>query len=285
VCSRSRGCIGPPPAQGWKAYERWLTTQSLPEPVALSVAPLLEMRAAAERQTVRLGKALVELAALPEYAAVVRALHSQRGVGPFTAIRLRLEIGDIHRFASAAAFVRYLGLTPSEYSSGEVVKRGHVLKCGPGIVRAWLIECAWASVGGRKPDAKLYSCFERIAARAGRKRAIVAVARRLARKLRALWLQALAIEQPLATWRQRRAAATAPSRHYALRPPRWGAPTSAPLPCSALSWAPTSHGRWRTAPAEHAGGAVRLQRPAIDSRHSPPGSSVCVLRLGRSAQG
>lgn len=194
---QEQGRIGPPPAQGWKAYEHWLATQPLPAAVALSVAQLLELRTAAERHTARLGTALLELAELPEYAAVVRALHSQRGVGPFTAMRLRLELGDSQRFASAAACVRYLGLTPSEYSSGEVIQRGHVLKCGPGIVRAWLIECAWVSITGRKPDATLRACFERVAARAGRKRAIVAVARRLARTLRALWLKALAAEQPL----------------------------------------------------------------------------------------
>jgi transposase len=188
---QEQGRIGPAPRQGWKVYERWLASQELPAAVAVSVAQLLELRAAAERPTARLGRALLELAERPEYAAVVQALRQQRGVGEFTALRLVLEIGDIRRFASAAAFVRYLGLTPSEYSSGEVVKRGHVLKCGPGTVRAWLIECAWVSIRGHKPDPPLRACFERVAGRAGRKRAIVAVARRLARKLRALWLQAL----------------------------------------------------------------------------------------------
>lgn len=193
---QEHGRIGPAPAQGWRAYQRWLATQELPEPVALSVRQLLELREAAERRTTRLAEALLELAERPEHSVVVQALCAQKGVGAFTAIRLVLEIGDIHRFTSAESFVNYLGLTPSEYTSGEEVKRGHLLKCGPGIVRAWLIECAWASLRGKKPDPKLYACFDRLAARPGRKRAIVGVARRLARKLRAVWLQALNSQSP-----------------------------------------------------------------------------------------
>jgi len=187
---QEQGRIGPPPARGWKPYAQWLASQPLPAPVALSVAQLLELRAAAEERTIRLGKAVLELAEQPAHQPIVAALCTQRGVGPFTAMRLLLEIGDIHRFGSAESFVHYLGLTPSEYSSGEEIKRGPVLKCGPGFVRAWLIECAWASLRGKRPDPQLYACFERVAGRAGRKRAIVAVARRLARRLRARWLAA-----------------------------------------------------------------------------------------------
>lgn len=188
---QEHGRIGPAPAQGWRAYRRWLDTQALPEPVALSVRQLLELREAAEQRTTRLAKALLELGERPEHRAVVQTLCAHKGVGAFTAIRLVLEIGDVRRFRSAESFVNYLGLTPSEYTSGEEVKRGHLRKCGPGIVRAWLIECAWASLRGNKPDPKLYACFDRLAARPGRKRAIVGVARRLARRLRAVWLQAL----------------------------------------------------------------------------------------------
>ena len=195
---QEQGRIGPAPSAGWKAYERWLASQRLPESVAFSVTQLLELREAAKERTTRLTEALLELSEQPEHKAVVQALCIQKGVGSFTAIRLILELGDIHRFASAESFVRYLGLTPSEYSSGEGVRRGHMLKCGPGIVRAWLVECAWASLRGTRPDPILYDCFERVAARAGRKRAIVAVARRLARRLRAVWLKALKSQEPLA---------------------------------------------------------------------------------------
>jgi transposase len=119
-------------------------------------------------------------------------LSAQRGVSWFTAIRLQLEIGDITRFSTADSFVHYLGLTPSEYTSGDLVHRGAVLKCGPGQIRAWLIECAWVAVRGPAADPELQATFERLAPRIGRKRAIVAATRRLALRLRARWLEELA---------------------------------------------------------------------------------------------
>jgi transposase len=186
------GRLGPPPPAGWRAYETWLVQQSLPAPVAVCVAELRSARAHAASATARLRAALHELAGVPEYQPVVHRLRQQRGVAWFTALRLVLEIGDIRRFTTADSFVHYLGLTPSEYSSGELVHRGPVLKCGPGEVRAWLIQCAWAAVSGQRPDAALGSCYQRLAPRVGKKRAIVAVARRLALRLRARWVEELA---------------------------------------------------------------------------------------------
>lgn len=107
-----------------------------------------------------------------------------------------LELGDIGRFPTAGSLPRYLGLTPSEYSSGEVVWRGHILKCGPGTLRALLVQCAWAAVRGKKCP-ELRERFERLAPRIGRKRAIIAVARRLAIAVRVRWLAAL--HDPAAT--------------------------------------------------------------------------------------
>jgi transposase len=132
-----------------------------------------------------------------QYAPVVRGLEAQAGVGAFTAIRLVLELGDIRRFRTAGSFPRYLGLTPSEYSTGVTERRGHITKCGPRFVRAWLIQCAWMCVRSGH-DARLRAVFERLAPRIGKKRAIVAVARRLALRLRARWLEVLVTQQQAA---------------------------------------------------------------------------------------
>ena len=169
--------------------ERWLTAHPLPAPVQRCVSELLTQRGGAHASVQRLRGALRQVARQEPYAAVVEALAAQPGVGQFTAIRFVLEIGDIHRFGRAEALPNYLGLTPHEYSSGELVHRGHLRKCGPGSLRAWLIQCAWVAVrpGG---DPALRECFERLAPRLGTKRAIVAVARRLALRLRARWLAA-----------------------------------------------------------------------------------------------
>ncbi len=188
---QEHGRIGPHPQAGWTVYAQWVARQPLPAPIERSVQEVLALRETALGASRRLKAALLTLAHTPAYAPVVRALSRQAGIGEFTAIRLVLELGDIGRFATAASFVHYLGLTPSEYSSGEVVQRGTLLKCGPRHVRAWLIQCAWASQRGRGPDSELQACYARLLPRTGAKRAIVAVARRLALRVRARWLAAL----------------------------------------------------------------------------------------------
>ena len=149
------------------------------------------MREAALASVKRLRARLHDLSTQTSYAPVVRGLAQQAGVGTFTATRMVLELGDIRRFATAGSFPRYLGLTPSEYSTGVTDRRGHLTKCGPRFIRAWLIQCAWVSIQSGR-DAKLRAVFERLAPKIGKKRAIVAVARRLALRLRARWLAALA---------------------------------------------------------------------------------------------
>lgn len=187
---QEHGRIGPLPGSGWRVYERWLAHEVLPEPVAAAVAELRTLRAAAQASADRLAARLRTLARTPGYAPVVAALTTHAGVGELSAIRLVLEVGDITRFGNAAAWTHYLGLTPSEYSSGDTPPhRGPIRKCGPAGVRGALVQCAWASLRG---DATLRAVFERVSARAGRKRAIIAVTRRLARRLRARWLTALA---------------------------------------------------------------------------------------------
>lgn len=189
---QEQGHIGPPPTAGWTAYATWLDQRPLPEPVRTCVEELLTLRQRADQSARRLRAALLRVAAEAAYAPVVRAVCQQPGIGPFTAIRLRLELGDIGRFRTAGSFVNYLGLVPSEYSSGDLVQRGHLVKCGPGYVRAWLVQCAWVSIRGAHPDPALREGFSRLRPRVGEKRAIIAVTRRLALRLRARWLEALA---------------------------------------------------------------------------------------------
>jgi len=187
---QEHGRIGPAPRAGWKAYCEWLSTQQLPADVKLCVETLLALRAMAARHGKVLQQRLLAMAGSQDYRDIVAALCSQRGVGALSAIRFILELGDVRRFPTADSIGHYLGLTPSEYSSGDTLHRGHILKCGPGSLRAAMLQCGWASVrqGG---DATLRAVYDRLAPRTGKKRAIIAVTRRLVVRLRARWLEVL----------------------------------------------------------------------------------------------
>ncbi len=73
----------------------------------------------------------------------VRWLCAVRGISTRTALGLLAEIGDWKRFAHPRELMSYLGLTPSESSSGDQQHRGHITKCGNRHARRLLIEAAW----------------------------------------------------------------------------------------------------------------------------------------------
>ena len=90
------------------------------------------------------------------------------------------------RFANERALFSYTGLTPSEYSSGTSARRGPMSRQGSSRVRHLLVEIAWRAL---PRDAVLKEIFDRIAATRGKKRAIVAIARRLTGRIRACFRQ------------------------------------------------------------------------------------------------
>jgi transposase len=100
-----------------------------------------------ERQTQRLREATEQVEALApktQSCAVLYAwLQSIRGVGPIVAATIVAEIGDLRRFRTASRLMSYVGLVPSEHSSGPKVRRGAITKAGNPHVRWKLIEAAW----------------------------------------------------------------------------------------------------------------------------------------------
>ena len=120
---QEQGRLGPPPAAGWKKYSAWLAAQHLAEPLRLCVQAHQQLRAVADQQAQRMKAQLYKLACSAEYRPLTQALSAQSGVGWQSAIRLILELGDIDRFRTSDALPHYLGLTPSQYSSGELDHR------------------------------------------------------------------------------------------------------------------------------------------------------------------
>jgi len=103
----------------------------------LSSLELLELQLEGINQEIQ------SIAKKPEYIEKVNALCAYRGIGVLTAMIIISEIVDFRRFRNARELMSYLGLTPSEYSSGGTEKKGSITKCGNSRVRRALIESGW----------------------------------------------------------------------------------------------------------------------------------------------
>jgi transposase len=114
----------------------------------------------------------------------VQRLMTIPGIGPFIAIVLVLELGDIRRFAHAKQVASYVGLTPRVRSSGGRVRAGHISKEGNRLLRWVLVLAATQAI--RRPG-PLRAWFHAVKKRRGKKVARVALARRLAEIVFHVW--------------------------------------------------------------------------------------------------
>jgi transposase len=112
----------------------------------------------------------------PDLAQRVRLLESIPGIGRLVALTILVETGDLTRFANTNQLGAYAGLTPRVHQSSTTVHHGHISKMGPPILRWVLQQAAWVAV---RVDAHARRRWLRISRKAGPKRAIVAIARKL----------------------------------------------------------------------------------------------------------
>lgn len=80
----------------------------------------------------------------PPFADLVARLCAYRGITALGALTIASEVCDFRRFPTAGTFMGFCGLVPSEYSSGESVRRGHITHAGNVHLRTQLVESAWA---------------------------------------------------------------------------------------------------------------------------------------------
>jgi transposase len=104
------------------------------------------------------------------------------GIGPLSSRILANELGDMSQFSNEKKLFSFTGLTPGEYSSGDKKRLGSISRQGRPILRKILVEAAWVAI---RKDKRLENIFSSIVKRAGAKRAIVGVARRLIGCIRA----------------------------------------------------------------------------------------------------
>jgi transposase len=151
--------------------------------------PLLETISQLNRQIYSFDKA-IENVARQQYPETAR-LRQISGVGPVTALQYVLTIGDPNRFEHSRDVGAYLGLTPRRRQSGDIDQQLRISKAGNRRLRSLLVQCAQYLLGRFGPDTDLKRWGSRMAERGGKnakKRAIVAVARKLAVLLHRLWI-------------------------------------------------------------------------------------------------
>ena len=162
-----------------------LARLELSDSLRAEIAPLVLLLQSLNEQIKQADLRLRELA---EGDEVLARLRTVPGVGVVTATSFVPTLDDADRFAGAKEARAYLGLVPSERSSGERRQRGHVSKAGPGRARHMLVEAAWTILRRRSTaNAALHDWAAGIAARRGSRVAVVALARKLAGVLFAMW--------------------------------------------------------------------------------------------------
>jgi transposase len=151
-------------------HRRWLARQRLDDPLAQeALEQLLIHLDAIERQLATLDARLGEIASGDRWSGQVQTLTRFRGISTLTALGLIAEIGDFARFSHPRELASWLGITPSEYSSGDQQHRGHITLSGNKHARRLLIEAAWhyrhaprRPAAGPQPDARAWHAQVRL---------------------------------------------------------------------------------------------------------------------------
>jgi transposase len=164
-----------------RAHNGWLRRQRFESgPLAIVFDECYGRMLDAKSRRDALDKAIAELVATPPYVDVVGRLVCLRGVSTLTAFALSVELGDWTRFRPES-LGPFLGLTPSEHSSGERRRQGGITKTGNSNARRLLIEAAWHQ---RRPPRRSVTLARR---RTGKPAAVRARADRSARRLHSRW--------------------------------------------------------------------------------------------------
>jgi transposase len=152
-----------------------------------SIGSLIQIYKDIQNQVRNLDEEIRALAKTKEYVDSFNILHSTKGVGVLTAMTILLEIPRMaERFVDECELGKYVGLVPWEKSTGETICKGGITRTGNRHVRRILVEASWTVI---RYDKNLGAVYERISKsrpKAGGKVAIVAVARRLLIRMRAM---------------------------------------------------------------------------------------------------
>lgn len=139
-------------------YLRWLQTLSFAHPAhQIALQEMLQAERHARERLERLTHHIEALVPAWDLAPAVNALQALRGVALISAVTFMAEVGDVRRFETPVKLMAYLGLVPSEYSTGKTTRRGGITRAGNARVRHKLVEGAWTyRLPARLGERKLY---------------------------------------------------------------------------------------------------------------------------------
>jgi transposase len=165
----------------WIAKLQWETPA-----LRTSMNALVELYRHLDGQLKAMTDAIEALSQTDKYRERAALLTQIPGMGIYTAMSILMELQDIERFRRAEQLASFLGLTPSQHSSGERVRLGEITHCGNPRLRTRFVESSWTLI---RYDMAMRTVYERIKHQTGSgKKAIVAVARRLALRVRRILL-------------------------------------------------------------------------------------------------
>jgi transposase len=172
-----------------------LAKVTMPATLKETLAPLEEVVRALNQQ---ISKVESELEALAETDVQMKTLCTMPSVGPVTAAAFVATIDDAKRFEGAHQVEAYLGLVPSEMSSGEKQRRGKITKTGNSRMRSLLVQVALSTMRLKKESTKgLWEWAAKLETKRGRKVAAVALARKTAGILYAMMRDGTDFKPPL----------------------------------------------------------------------------------------
>jgi transposase len=197
------GCRYPKSSDRWGTrFEVWMRALRFEEPAAQAAFEhLVGAYFVRDSQLGAIDTQIEELAGLPALAESVARLRAFRGIDTLSAVTVLTETCDFRRFPTAGSYMAFVGLVPSEHSSGASRHQGSITKTGNQHIRRVLVEAAWAyryapavrgklsaRQQGQPPEiiayswaaqCRLHSTYRKLVAKSNANKAVVAVAREL----------------------------------------------------------------------------------------------------------
>jgi transposase len=181
------------------AYDAVVQQQVETEPLlAGALLPLLEARQVLYRTYLKLDN---EVKAIVRHDRICQLLMSVPGVGAITALTFKAAVDDPHRFKRSRTVAAHFGLTPRRYQSGEIDNPGRISKAGDPEVRCALYVAAHSLLSRSAAWSSLKAWGVRLAKTRGHRRAVIAVARKLAVILHKMWIDGTDFAGPPSLYR------------------------------------------------------------------------------------